>query len=154
MGGDGVDGGDEAVAAAGEGFDEAGVGGLVAEGLAEAVDGGVDAVFVVDEGAVGPELAGDLLAGEEFAGAAEEQAEDLEGLRVELDADALAAELAGGGVGFKGAEAVAPGWGWGGHLKASVSDGWGGLSAQARCTTSAKWFRGNDLVGEEQSSRG
>ena len=107
---DAFDGSDEAIAAAGEGFDEARVAGGVAEGFADAIDGGVDAVFVVDEGAIGPELAGDLFAGEELAGPFEEQKQDLEGLRVELDADALAAKLAGGGVGFECAEAIAPGW--------------------------------------------
>ena len=105
--GDSFYGGYEAVAAAGEGFDEAGAGGGVAEGFADAVDGGVDAVFVVDEGTVGPELAGDFFAGEEGSGLLEEHAEDLEGLGVELDADALLAELSGGSVGFKDSEAIA-----------------------------------------------
>ena len=114
--GDSFYGGYEAVAAAGEGFDEAWVGGGVAEGFADAVDGGVDAVFVVDEGAVGPELAGDLFAGEEVAGPLEEQAEDLEGLGVELDADALLAELSGGGVGFEDSEAIALRWGLRRHV--------------------------------------
>jgi len=91
------------------------------QGLADAVDGGVDAVVEVDEGAVGPEVGGDLFAGEEFAGVGEEEGEDLEGLRVELDADALAAELAGGGVGLEGAEAVAPGGGGVGHGEVECS---------------------------------
>ena len=69
--------GHEAVAATGEGLDEAGAGGGVVEGFADAVDGGVDAVFVVDEGAVGPELAGDLFAGEEGVGLLEEQGRGL-----------------------------------------------------------------------------
>ncbi len=72
-------------------------------------------MFVVDEGAVGPELTGDLFAGEELAGVREEEGEDLEGLGVDLDADALAAQLAGGGVGLEGSEAVAPGWAGVGH---------------------------------------
>jgi hypothetical protein len=57
-----------------------------------------------------------LVAGEEFAGAIEEQAEDLERLGVEAEAYALAAELAGGGVGLEGSEAVAAGWCWTGHV--------------------------------------
>lgn len=104
------DGGYEAVAAAGEGFDEAGVSGGVAEGLAEAVDGGVDAVVEVDVGAGRPEGAGDVVAGEELAGLLEEEAEELEGLGVDADAGALAAEFAGGWVGLEDAEAVEPGW--------------------------------------------
>lgn len=106
---DAFNGSYEAVATAGEGFDEAGAGGCVAEGFAEAVDGGVDAVLGVDESAVGPKGAGDLVAGEQLAGVLEEQAEELEGLDVETDADALAAELAGGGVYVEDAEAIA-GW--------------------------------------------
>jgi hypothetical protein len=74
-------------------------------------------VFGVDEGAAGPELACDLVASEELAGALEEHAEKLEGLGVEAEADALAAELAGGGVGFEGSEAIAAvGWLRAGHV--------------------------------------
>ncbi len=50
------------------------------------------------------------------AGPLEEQAEDLEGLGVELDADALVAELSGGGVGFEDSEAIALRWGVGRHV--------------------------------------
>ena len=107
--------GDE-LAATGEGFDEAGAGGGVVECFADAVDGGVDAVFGVDIRTVGPEVAGDLVAGEEFAGAIEEQAEDLERLGVEAKADALAAEFAGGDVGLEGSEAIAAGWCRAGHV--------------------------------------
>ena len=46
----------EAVAAAGQGFDVAGAGGGIAEGLANFVDGGVEAVVEVDEGVGGPKL--------------------------------------------------------------------------------------------------
>jgi hypothetical protein len=115
------DGGEEAVAAAGEGLEEAWVGSGVAEGFSDAVDGGVDAVLEVDEGAVRPELTGDFFAGEKLAGARKEEAENLEGLGVELDTDALAAELAGGGIGLECAEAIASGWGWGGHGQVECS---------------------------------
>ena len=54
------------------------------------------------------------------AGAVEEQAEDLEGLGVELDADALLAELSGGGVGFEDSEAIALRWGLWWHVLGSV----------------------------------
>lgn len=101
---DGLDGGDEAVATAGEGLDETGIAGGIAQGFADAIDGGVDAVVVIDEGSVGPKLVGDFVAGEDLAWAAEEHEEKLEGLGVEFDADAFAAEFAGGGVGFKSAE--------------------------------------------------
>lgn len=110
IGCDAFDGSDEAVAAAGEGFDEAGVSCGVAEGFAEAVDGGVHAVVEVDIGVRGPEGAGDLVAGKELAGAFEQKAEKLEGLGMDADASALAAEFAGGGVGLEDAEAVETGW--------------------------------------------
>ena len=45
-------------------------------------------MFVVDKGVTGPELAADLFAGEDLAGALQQQEEYLEGLRVELYADA------------------------------------------------------------------
>ncbi len=120
MGGDALDRSDEAVATAGEGLDEARIAGGVAEGFADAVYGGVDAVLVVDKGAVGPELAGDLFASEELAGAVEEHDQDLKGLGVQLDANALAAQLARSGVGFKDSEAIADGWALIGHVSCPV----------------------------------
>ncbi len=69
-------------------------------------------MFSIDVDAVGPELAGDFVAGEELAGAVQEQTEDLKRLRVEAEADALAAELAGGGIGFECAETIAARWVW------------------------------------------
>jgi len=81
---------------AGEGFDEARVAGGVAESFAEAVYGGVDAVLVVDEGAFGPEFAGDFFAGEQLAGAFEQHEQHLKGLDVYLDANSLLAQLSGG----------------------------------------------------------
>ena len=109
-GDDPFNGSHEAIAAAGQGLNESGIAGRVSEGLADAIDGGVHAVLVVDEGAVGPQLAGDFLARQQLAGPLQEQQEHLEGLRVQLDADALPAQLSGGGVCFKGSEAIAPGW--------------------------------------------
>ena len=64
----------------------------------------------VDVDAIGPELAGDFVTGEEFTGAIEEQAKDLERLRVEAKANALAAELAGRDVGFEGSKTIAARW--------------------------------------------
>ncbi len=99
----------EAIATAGEGFNESGIGGGVSEGLADAIDGGVNAVLVVDEGTVRPELARDLVAGEQLSGPLEQHGEYLEGLGVELDANALLAQFARGRVCFKYTKAVAPG---------------------------------------------
>jgi hypothetical protein len=73
---------------------EARVARRIAQCLADAVHGGVHTVVVVDKGAVRPKLAGNLLAGEQFARAVQQQAQHLEGLSVQLYADALPAQLA------------------------------------------------------------
>ena len=69
----------------------------------------------VDEGAIGPELAADFFAGEDFGGALEQHGEDLEGLCVQLDAKALAAEFAVRRVELEDSEAVERGWLFVGH---------------------------------------
>ena len=66
-------------------------------------------MFVVDKGAVGPEFAGDLLTSQQLAGALDEHQKHLKGLCVQLDAQPLAAKLAGSRVRFIGSEAIAPG---------------------------------------------
>ena len=58
-------------------------------------------MFVVDKGAVGPQLPGDFFAGEQLAGPVEQHQEYLEGLGVELDAETLPAKFSGGGVCFE-----------------------------------------------------
>ena len=63
-----LDGSDEAIAATGEGFDESGTASCVAEGLADAIDRGVDAMLIVDEGALGPKHARDFIARDELTG--------------------------------------------------------------------------------------
>jgi hypothetical protein len=103
--GAGGDGSDETIAAFGESFDEAGVVGFVGEGVAEFVDGGVEAVFEIDEGVFGPEAFLELLAGDDQAGVFQKDGEDLEGTILELEANAGFAEFAGEQIGFIGAEA-------------------------------------------------
>jgi hypothetical protein len=114
--GDSLDRGYEAVAAAGEGLDKSWAGCGIAESFADAIDGGVDTVFVVDEGAVGPQLAGDLLASEELAGPVEQHQEYLEGLGVELYAETLPAKFPCGTVCLENSEAIALRWLWVGHV--------------------------------------
>lgn len=67
-------------------------------------------MFVVDEGSVWPECAGDLFASEELAGPLQKHEEHLEGLGVQLNADALPTEFAESGICFEYSEAVASGW--------------------------------------------
>jgi hypothetical protein len=96
---------DETISALGESFDEAGIVGFVREGVAEFVDGGVEAVFEIDEGVFGPEAFLELLAGDDNAGLLQKDGEDLEGAILEFKADAGFAEFAREQVGFVGAEA-------------------------------------------------
>src|SRR5690348_7239560 len=67
-------------------------------------------MLVVDEGAIGPKLAADLIPGQEFTGTLEQHDQNLKGLRVQLDADSLSAELTGGRVCLEDTEAIAPAW--------------------------------------------
>jgi hypothetical protein len=107
---------DEAIAAAGQGLNKPRTAGCIFQRFADAVDSGVDAMFVVDEGAVGPEFARDLLARQQLAGPVYQHQEHLERLGIELDANALAAKLTRSGVCFKCSEAIAPRWPWVRHL--------------------------------------
>jgi hypothetical protein len=94
--GDGFDDanrGDEAVAAAGECFDEAGILGGVAEGFADLVDGRAEGVVEVDYGVFTPEACLEFFAGDDLAGLFQEGGEDLEGLPLQLDAEACFPEL-------------------------------------------------------------
>ena len=59
--GDAFDGSHEAIAAPGQCLNESGIGCGIAEGFADAIDGRVDAVLVVDKGSVRPEQTGNLL---------------------------------------------------------------------------------------------
>jgi hypothetical protein len=58
---------DEAVAAAHDGLDETRLFRVVAKGLADFADGGIDTVLGVDEDFVAPEALGDLRASDDFA---------------------------------------------------------------------------------------
>jgi hypothetical protein len=95
---------DEAVTALGKSFDEAGVVGFVGEGVAELVDGGVQAMLEIDEGVFGPEALLELLAGDDEAGVFQENGEDLEWAILEFETDPGFAELAGEQIRFVGAE--------------------------------------------------
>ena len=54
--------------------------GGVAQRLPQAVHGGADAVFELNDGVVRPELLADLLPGQDFAGAAQQHDKDSERL--------------------------------------------------------------------------
>ena len=66
-------------------------------------------MLIVDEGSVGPQLVGDFLARKKLAGPVEQHEEHLEGLGVQLDAQALTAKFSRGGIHLKDSEAITRG---------------------------------------------
>src|SRR6185437_11365227 len=80
-----VDGGDEAVAALGEGLNVAWAFGGVAEGLADLVDGGAERVVEIDDRVTTPEAELEVLAGDDLSGALEERGKNFKGLRLQLN---------------------------------------------------------------------
>ena len=83
------DGCDEAVTLADDGPDKLRIVGIVAEQVAELTDGGIDAVFGIDEDFARPEPIGDLAASDELTFPGGEQNEQLQ--RLTLDAQGVAA---------------------------------------------------------------
>src|SRR6185436_5536221 len=68
------------------------------ECLPQLLDGGVDAVVELDDGVVGPELLSNLFAQHYLAGIFQKHEQDLEGLLVKPDLQAMLAELRGSNV--------------------------------------------------------
>jgi len=101
-------GGDKAIAAASERFDKARAFGRVAEGFADLVDGAVEALVEIGEGARRPKLLAELLAGDDFAGMSDEEGEDLKGLFLQLHLDAVLVELTGPRIQNEGSETDSP----------------------------------------------
>ena len=79
----------EAIAATGQGFDEARAVGGIAKSFAELVNRGIQTVVEINKGVGGPDLSAKLFAGDDFAGPLQQKAEDMERLILELDAHAL-----------------------------------------------------------------
>lgn len=91
---EGLDGGDETIAAAGLRADVAGVGGGIAKGVADLRDGIAEGVLELDEGVLAPDGVADVIAGDELAGFIGEQDEQAEGLGLEGNAGVATQELA------------------------------------------------------------
>ena len=91
---------DEAVAAAGQGFNELRVAGGVVEGVAETPDGRIQAVVEVHV-AVGPKPGDEFLPAYEFPGRLDEMSEDFEGLAFDSDLASLTAEFEGSKIEFE-----------------------------------------------------
>ena len=101
----------EPVAAPGQRLDEPGIARRIAQRFTNPVYGGVDSVFIVDEGVVRPQGAANLLARHQLSRALQQKHQDLEGLGSQPDAQSLAAEFAGDGIGLESPEAIARGCG-------------------------------------------
>ena len=85
----------EAVAVAGDGFDEPRIFRGVTESLAETHDGGIETVIEVNKGVARPETFAKVFAGDEIAGSFEKDRENLPRLVLEANAGAVLTEFAG-----------------------------------------------------------
>ena len=88
-----VDGPDEAVALANDGFEEARLLRNVAEGYTNFSHDVVDGAFGIDEKVGAPELGDDFFAGDQLFAAADQKEQEFHGLAGELDGTAVAAQL-------------------------------------------------------------
>ena len=101
---------DEAVSAAGEGFDEARARCGIAQRLANLVHRGIQAVIEIDEGVGGPDFFAQLVARDHLTGILQQGSENLKRLFQKPDASAVLAQLSGGEVDFKNAKSQKPGF--------------------------------------------
>jgi hypothetical protein len=102
-------GSEKPVPTAGKRLDEARVFRGIAQGVAEAFDGGIEAVIEINEGVSRPQLGAQLLPGDKFARPVQEKRQDLEGLVLQPDLGAVPAKFPGAEVSLKypkGNEAV------------------------------------------------
>jgi len=97
---------DEAVASAGNGFDEARIASVIAEHLADLLNGGVESVVEFDERLDRPKLFPQFLPGDQFPMPLQEGLEDAARLLLEVDFAAVPEQLAQSYVQFKYAEAI------------------------------------------------
>jgi len=108
--GDGVDGGKEAVSAAGQSFDEARARCGIAQRLANFVHCGIHAVIEINESIGGPDFFAQIVAGDNLTGVLQQGSEHLKRLFLEPDASPVLAQLSGGQVDFKNTESQKPGF--------------------------------------------
>jgi hypothetical protein len=105
---DNLDLGEEAVAATSNGFHKAGTFGGVAEGLTDFADCFVEAVVEVHESIRGPELFLEFLTSYDIAGVLKQQDQDLEGLFLKADSQAVLAQFTGTKIHFEHAKTKPP----------------------------------------------
>jgi hypothetical protein len=97
---------DEAIAFAGDGLDEAGLLGIIAQGLANLANCGIDSVFGVDEDLFAPEALDDLLAGGDAAFFFGEQDQQFHRDALDFLDATVAPQFEAGGIELKVAEVV------------------------------------------------
>jgi hypothetical protein len=100
-----VYGGQKTVAAASESLNKAGIFSGITDGVAQTLDGGVQAVVEIHKGVSWPEPAAQLFPGNDFTGTLEEQSQDLERLLLKSHLNAVPAEFTGTEIHFEDAEA-------------------------------------------------
>jgi hypothetical protein len=76
--------------------------------VAQLLDGGLNAVLVLDDGAVRPQHLNDLIVRDHVAGALQQEPENLKGLLLQLDLGAVAAQFTGLEVQLKDPETYQP----------------------------------------------
>src|SRR5690242_17823932 len=98
------DSSEKAVSATRDGFYIPGLTGGFRQGIAQPLDGRIDAVVELHDGVVRPQPEPDLLAEHHFAGLFEQEKQDLKRLFPELDANPVLAQLAGTNIEFERSE--------------------------------------------------
>src|SRR6266852_7042080 len=93
---DAVHGRDEAVSAAGQGFDEARARGGIAQRLANLVHCGIQTVIEIDEGISGPDPYAQIFSRHDLTVILQQGAEDLKRLLLKPDASAVFSPLSDG----------------------------------------------------------
>jgi len=97
--------GDKAVALLRKGLDITWRVGVVVECLTQLLNGGVEAVLEINEGVLRPEAFAEVVAGDDFAGAFQQDGQNFDRLAVEVELVAELEEFAGLGIELKGPKA-------------------------------------------------
>src|SRR5438552_4206336 len=100
---------DESVTTARQRLNVAGSVGIVTQSLAKLLDSSPDAVFILNNGSIQPQLGDDLLWRHNVAGMLEQQAENLERLLLKLDFASIAAQFSRCKIQLKEPETDGPG---------------------------------------------
>ena len=100
----GLDGTDEAVTALGKGLDPTRAIRGIMQSIAQAIDGGIQAMLEIDKSVRGPEQRAKLFASDEVARVVQEHLKDLKGLCGNADALPVAEQFPGREIGLKRAK--------------------------------------------------